>query len=286
MWQPIPVHTRPLDDDNILSSHASCPRMEELLAKVSNEPEILALINKYKWVFDYLTNYTGQEITDLWGVDYLYDTLYIETLYNKTLPDWTAKVFPENMSEMRDISFKLSTYTPEMKRLRGGPLVQNILDHFTNFISQKNTYKMLMYSGHDTTLSSFLNTLGMFDPPIAPPYASMIIIEMSSLEGKYMLNFAYRNDSSTDPYNLTLPNCDKYCPLEQFETLTRALRPKNWELECGSLKDPTMLAVTVFSLGIIALLALILIVSVIVACVRRRRNVSANDYKYFTINQS
>ena len=70
------------------------------------------------------------------------------------------------MKPMQDLSFKLSTYTEEMKRLRGGPIIQSILDHFHNFIAKNHERKMLMYSGHDTTLSALLNSLGMFDPPI------------------------------------------------------------------------------------------------------------------------
>ena len=109
---------------------------------------------------------TGSNVTSLWDIDYLCDCLYIETVYNKTLPEWTKKVFPDHMKPMQDLSFKLSTYTKEMKRLRGGPIIQSILDHFHNFIAKNHERKMLMYSGHDTTLSALLNSMGMFDPPI------------------------------------------------------------------------------------------------------------------------
>ena len=30
LWQPIPVHTRPLADDALLSSHAECPRFKQI----------------------------------------------------------------------------------------------------------------------------------------------------------------------------------------------------------------------------------------------------------------
>ena len=40
LWQPIPVHTLPLDKDNIISSHAKCPRLEQLTDEISELPEI------------------------------------------------------------------------------------------------------------------------------------------------------------------------------------------------------------------------------------------------------
>ena len=66
-----------------------------------------------------------------------------------------------------------------MQRLRGGPLVQELLKNFNEKVSQKldKRRKFLMYSGHDTTLAVLLNTLGVFDPQL-PPYASMVILEL------------------------------------------------------------------------------------------------------------
>ena len=287
-WQPIPVHTLPMEEDNIISSHANCPRLKKMMENVAaNDPTILNIISQNDWVFKYLTNHTGAKITNLLDIDYLYDTLFIENLYNKTLPPWTHQVFPDKMKPMKDLSFKLSTWTHEMKRLRSGPLVQSIIDHFQGFIDKQHSRKMLMYSGHDTTLSSLLNTLGMFDPPIGPPYASLIMIELSKKGDEFVVNFSYRNDTSVEPYALTVFNCPFDCPLEDFVRLTQDLRPNDWKSECGLLQDPTMEAVTIFSIGTAFIMALILVLSVIFALVRRQCYGQRDDnktYKYSSIN--
>ncbi len=245
-------------------------------------------MEKYAWEIDYINQHAGENVTNMWDVNYLYDTLFIEQLYNLTLPAWTKKVYPEQMQELHDLSFKLSTWTLEMKRLRAGPLIQSIVDFFEGFIAEQVTFKMLMYSGHDTTVSSLLNALGMFDPPVAPAYAAMVIMELFKAGDNttYEIKFSFRNDTTRDPYDLTLPGCGEYCPLDKFVSLTEHLRPADWHNECGLYKDPTIEAVTVFSLGVTAVLALILLVSVIVACIKRRRP-SENDYRYSKIlNQS
>jgi len=53
LWQPIPVHTRPLADDNLLSSHAKCPKFKQLYEELMNSKEIQAINQKYKWLYEY-----------------------------------------------------------------------------------------------------------------------------------------------------------------------------------------------------------------------------------------
>jgi len=293
LWQPIPVHTVPLDEDNIIGNHAECPRLERLIDKVGDQPEIRKVIAENQWVFNYLTKHTGKNISSLWDIDYIFDTLFIESVYNKPLPNWTTTVYPDKMKHMKDLSFKLSTYTDEMKRLRGGPIIQNILDHFNDYIAGKHQRKMLMYSGHDTTLSGLLNSLGMFEPPIGPPYASAILIELKkSTDGdQYFVTFSYRNETDRDPYDLNLFSCPIDCPLMTFVKNTEGLRPKNWKKECGIELDPTAQAVTIFSIGVSIVIATVLFLSVIIACIRTSKGYispssasHANDYKYFSIN--
>ena len=45
LWQPIPVHTRPLADDNLLSSHAKCPKFKQLYEELMNSKEIQGRLN-------------------------------------------------------------------------------------------------------------------------------------------------------------------------------------------------------------------------------------------------
>ena len=99
-------------------------------------------------------------------IDYIFDTLFIEQVYNYTLPKWTStpkKVFPEPMKKLRDLSFQLTTWNHELKRLRAGPLIQEMLDRAQNVAKENSNSsiiedkkpepKMLMLSGHDTTLA-------------------------------------------------------------------------------------------------------------------------------------
>lgn len=279
LWQPIPVHTVPADEDRVIRGHPKCSKMQELDEQVKTDPKILEVIKDNQRTLDYLSEHTGANVTSLLDIDFIYDDMLIETIYNKTLPSWTSEVFPEKMELMKDLSFAMGTWNLELKRLRGGPLIQAILDHFQGFISGNVPHKMLMFSGHDTTVSTLLNTLGMFDPPKAPPYASLIMVELSSVKGQHFVNFLFRNETTHQPYPLSLPDCDYYCPLERFEELTEKVRPLDWELECNP--DKTVTLVTAVSSLIAVSMFIILLIAVIVSCFRRCT--SKKNYQYFQI---
>ena len=119
MWQPVPVHTVPLTEDNLLSSHADCPRMKAAISEVLASEEIAKIDADYDWVYEYVTEKIGDNVTNMIEVDYIFDTLFIEKLYNKTLPAWTDKEgLYEAMRFLRDTSFKITTWTDELKVLR------------------------------------------------------------------------------------------------------------------------------------------------------------------------
>ena len=47
-----------------------------------------------KELFEYISEKSGVNITDIVQLDYIYDSLLIEDIYEKELPEWTKKVFP------------------------------------------------------------------------------------------------------------------------------------------------------------------------------------------------
>ncbi|KAJ7404244.1 hypothetical protein BTVI_73237 [Pitangus sulphuratus] len=50
---------------------------------------------------------------------------------------------------------------------------------------------------------------------------------------RYSIEMHYRNDTSKDPYLLTLPGCTSSCPLEKFAELVSPVITENWSKECG-----------------------------------------------------
>ena len=121
---------------------------------------------------------------------------------------------------------------------------------------------------------------------MAPPYASMVIVELRSLNNQYFVNFSFRNDTNRPPYQLTLPNCENLCEIEKFAELTKPVRPdeQTWKTECDLHADPTADTVTAVSISISVAMAMLLLMAVMVSGLKRCT--SKKEYHYFSIQQN
>lgn len=83
-WQPIPVHTVPERLDYVLAAKKHCAAYEFALKKYKNSDEYKKLLKRFKPLFKYLTEMTGQKVDSFTSVNNLYSTLFIEEFNNKT----------------------------------------------------------------------------------------------------------------------------------------------------------------------------------------------------------
>jgi len=289
-WQPIPVHTVPQEEDSLLSSHAVCPRFTQLHKEVLEESNFMKNIYKEnRELFEYISKNSGENITDIVHLDYVFDTLLIESIYGMELPDWTKKVYPGGkFKELRDLSFTVDTFNHEMKRLKGGPFVKEMVEHFDSVAThtmEPSNRKMFMYSAHDTTVAPVLHTLGVFNM-IAPPYASMVVVELLDRAG-LVVRVSYKNDSSVDPYVLTIPGCDQLCPLSKFKDLTYSVRPEDWREECGLKTEDTAIAkVTLLAAVASTMMAFtVLVATLYTLCFKKKEDGTSLSARYQKLDQ-
>lgn len=121
-----------------------------------------------------------------------------------------------------------------MKRFKGGPLVKEMVQHITDKIAGKldPRLKFFMYSAHDTTVATFLNTLSLYEM-IPPPYASAVLVELLKKKSseQNFVRISFKN-STGEPVILTVPGCESLCPIEDFVRITKPIVPDNWNEEC------------------------------------------------------
>ena len=192
-WMPIPVHTIPELQDHVLSGKKFCPTYNQEMTKVLNSQPIQRILKDNAELLNYLSKSSGMKISSLESAEYLYNILYIEELWNKTLPDWTKSIYPDKLKPLADYSFTIQAYNTVLKRLKTGSLLGEMIDHMEK--KAKGALvpdrKLWIYSAHDETIANVLMTLNIFEPH-CPPYASTILIELrKNSKGQHIVTVSF-----------------------------------------------------------------------------------------------
>ncbi|CAG9821600.1 unnamed protein product [Phaedon cochleariae] len=236
LWQPIPVHTKPQSDDAVLAAHKSCRKYDMTYDGTMFSEHFQEIFKKNSELFEYLSVNSGNNISDFNSYTNLWNTLYIEALYNLTLPEWTKDVFPDKMRALAYESWRSFTYTTEMALFKSGPLIDQITTHFEYIVANTTSSpKLLMLSAHDSTIAFLLNSLNLFEDHW-PEYASAVILELRKAEGHQYVNILYKNETYSDEVvKMTLDGCHFDCELDQFREIVRPIRINliDWEVACS-----------------------------------------------------
>lgn len=131
-----------------------------------------------------------------------------------------------------DFAFKIPTYNRKLARLKCGPLLKEILRRFNDKSKHKLNPKrsLWIYSAHDTTVASLLDTLNVFKIH-SPPYAATVLLEMRIDNNVPLISLFYKT-SNKDPDPIEIPDCGIQCPLSKMYELYSDVIPEDWEAEC------------------------------------------------------
>ena len=113
-----------------------------------------------------------------------------DTYYNLPLPNWTQSFYnTEKVLELTEEILTFHTATDELKKLRLSPLLKVLInnmnskidgnkpDRFPNMSNSRR--KMILFSGHDYTMTHLMRTIGLYDSVRRRPgYASALMIEL------------------------------------------------------------------------------------------------------------
>lgn len=84
-----------------------------------------------------------------------------------SIPSWAEEVMKpgSDFEYLAFVYFTIFTHSTEMKKLRSGYLLKEILDHSTNksMSTLSPDRSLWMYFAHDNTIADMLNSLGLFE---------------------------------------------------------------------------------------------------------------------------
>ncbi|XP_070165902.1 lysosomal acid phosphatase-like [Polyergus mexicanus] len=233
-WTPVPVHSIPRNLDKLIVVKASCPRLERALrqAYLDEAKRSGAKMAEY---YRELTEHTGQNMSTITNVEFLYNTLEIEEQHGLQLPEWTQKFYNNEMREIAARSLAIFTSSTIQKRLLGGPLLKEILSHMEETRTDSKPKRSYFYSAHDITIVNVLRTMGFTNELFKPDYGATLIFELhlANNSADQEVKALYLNNTETKiPHPLQIPNCTSPCLLQNLKQVWREVIPNNWDAEC------------------------------------------------------
>ncbi|KAJ8956322.1 hypothetical protein NQ318_015060 [Aromia moschata] len=242
-WQPVPVHTIPKTEDQVLYMNSNCTRFSDLY-KDQYDADFFKQVNEeYADFYEEVSNLTGWNITDVHFFAQLQSVLYVYDNYNRSyLPSWSSTLDMDKVNYLAGLNYARYTFTENLKKLGAGPFFDYLVTHFEKTSENDTaTPKLLMLSGHESTLAAALNSMGVFDYK-APAFASCVVWELWRSDGGYYVNMYYKKNSDMEvPDKLQLKDCDFDCDLDRYKELLApiTLDKDEWEKEHGD-KTPTI----------------------------------------------
>ncbi|KZC05263.1 Venom acid phosphatase Acph-1, partial [Dufourea novaeangliae] len=234
-WIPTSTFFVPYETDNLLFPH-HCPRYKEEYEKFLQQQNTQDIVNKYKSVFNYLTQHSGKVVNTTSAITYLYNLFKEQAAQNLTLPKWTESVYPVPMKEIIALDFKLRSYTRTLKRLNGGILLRKILEDIKLYkMGKLEPYdrKAFLFAAHEMNVAAFAKTLDL-DEPVIPAYGSTIIFEtLRDRKRTYYVRVLIWTGVSEQLIIQTIPGCTELCPFEQFLNIVKDVLPNDEEYSCN-----------------------------------------------------
>lgn len=254
LFQPVPIHTSPEDEDYVLTGEVPCPKYTQLVQEFTESELYQSWNEDLQEVFQEIRELAGYTTMDVSTFSGLFSTITIYRGLNLTLPEWTESYWPL-IKSWAARKFQWSTYTEQMARLRTGPFFDYLFEYFNSIKSQtllEHTHlkgprflsanltsvpknpapKFLMLSAHDSTLADRTNAMGVY-PGAVPEFGSTFIWELKEGSSGYYINMYHKN--STDFNEVSLPECDFNCLLEDYQSLLEpiTLNGEDWATECN-----------------------------------------------------
>ncbi|CAF1230200.1 unnamed protein product [Rotaria magnacalcarata] len=272
--QPIPVHTVSVNLDFLLGV-SDCPRYDQIEVEVDQSEEVKKANQYYQDFFKQLEVWTNMTNITVYGAWTVADTIFVEHIYNKA-PAWATDGVRKNLSDINDLAFHFLFENNDTKRIRGGPVIQDVWLNMNSSLHEKPFKKVKIYSAHDTTVSAVLSFLGI-NYPHQPQYASAMFVDLYQQNSSYFVKVEYLNvtDSNTS-YAYVLNGCPaEECPFDKFTSIYQPIFPATPDVECVK-KEPPM-PPSGGNKKLIAILAvviavLIIIIFVMFFCLYLRKN--------------
>lgn len=220
-YQPIPIHTIPVEQDDLLVAHDTKRDQFEELVKKYVYPT-----NKWKQEnaelepqFKRWSKILGIQINNLGDVFDIGDNLYVRKLHDAPMPEGLTQEDIDQLIHWSAV-VQAEEYAPkQIGALTGKDILIAEKNNMVDIINGKSQHKFVLYSGHDISLLAFLSAIGA-PVSINPPYTSHISIQLFKTDKEDYYFLVLLNDKAVN-----IPGCQdsNRCTLDQIDAIINDL---------------------------------------------------------------
>lgn len=231
----VSIVSMPPDDDLMVRCKSLCPAFDQLWEQKQRSEEWQRLEAHYRDFMRLLELHSGVRDVDLMKAFSIADPVSCWVAHNLSFPKWMTPAIAARVLEIGALKHYLKFSTPGMQRLRGGPLVKQMLENMERRMREPNLRRgrrVYSYSAHDGTISAVMNYLRIFNFKKSP-YGSCLIFELHERPQRhFFVKIFLRNSSAALPHFIPFPDCKAECPFEQFRAAASKNLPEDVRAEC------------------------------------------------------
>ncbi len=183
-YQPIPVHTRPRDTDDVLIPDANKALPEVSKRFVYESADWKAKFDQEQPNFERWGKLIGKPITAMQQLSLIGDAFYIMKLHHVPLPKGITQADADAMAKLGDWVFAENFKPAEVGQVTGINLLKLIVNHFEEATRDSSKLKYELYSAHDSTICALLSAVKA-PADTKPHYSSDLNITLWKTDGKF-----------------------------------------------------------------------------------------------------
>jgi hypothetical protein len=158
-YQPIPIHTRPRETDDVLIADVNKTSPDVYKRFVYESPDWKAKQAEVQPSFERWSKLTGFKIKNLQTMTLVGDTAHIRKIHHVPLPEGMTQADEDAMAEVGDWVFGAKFKPTEVGQVTGLNLLKLIEKYFDDATKSDGKLKYVLFSAHDSTISSLLSAL-------------------------------------------------------------------------------------------------------------------------------
>lgn len=240
VWQPF-SSTIDLQSQYLHFEPNVCPTYYAIyhdVVDVNPPADVLTWFEEDKAQIDMLSGYIGVNVRSLTALYYIGDFVKTNLLLGDSVPDWALAAYNTILPKYVRRFFDIAHETEFMTRVRGGPVLTQIVENMDAFVAGSSEARNFMiYSGHDMTVESLLRVLGVrSQTPELVNYADTVLVELVDNGGSEMqVQVLYVDNSGPIPnrFPVNVPGCGSVCNLSTFKSAVGRFFVADYKGMCG-----------------------------------------------------